>query len=80
MAFNENDVVGFPPANPSPRQIDFASLVQLTDSSKEVPVVYAFGGQAPTMIAIGNGTPFEISSVNGYARMFVEFNPYDWLD
>jgi hypothetical protein len=77
MAYNVNDVIGFP-APTSYRQIDFASLVQDIDSTQEVPVVYAFGGNAPTMISIGNGKPFAVSSNSGYARMFVEFNPYSW--
>lgn len=77
MTYNVNDVIGFPPPSRY-RQIDFASLVELADGTQEVPVVYAFGGNAPTMVSIGDGAPFAISSVTGYARMFVEFSPYYW--
>lgn len=79
MPYSQRDVTGFPPANPGYRQIDFASLVAMADGTQEVPVVYAFGGNAPTMISIGNGKPFAVNSTSGYARMFVEFLPYYWL-
>lgn len=78
MAFNPNDLIGFP-APTQYRQIDFASLVATLDSTQEVPVTYAFGGNAPVMVSIGNGKPFAIASQSGYARMFVEYRPYSWL-
>lgn len=77
MTYNPRDVIGFPPPS-GYREIDFASLVADVDSGPAVPVVYAFGGNAPTLVSIGNGMPFEISSTNGYTRMFVEFDPYSW--
>jgi hypothetical protein len=77
MTYNVRDTVGFPPPS-NFRQISFEALVSYVDPTAEVPVVYAFGGNAPTAISIGNGKPFEISSTSGYARMFVEFDPYSW--
>jgi hypothetical protein len=77
MPYSPQDVIGFPPPS-TYRQIDFASLVAMADGTQEVPVVYAFGGNAPTMVSIGNGTPFAVSANSGYARMFVEFLPYAW--
>lgn len=77
MAYNIKDTIGFP-APVQFKQIDFASLVANVDSTRDVPVVYAFGGNAPTLISIGNGTPFAIGSTSGYTRMFVEFEPYSW--
>lgn len=77
MTYNVRDVIGFPPPS-SYREVPFSSLVAEVDGTVEVPVVYAFGGNAPTMVSIGNGAPFEIASTNGYSRMFVEFNPYSW--
>lgn len=78
MAFNQRDVNGFPPPNPGPRTIDFASLCAEADTSVEVPVAYAFGGNAPTMVSLGDGSPFEISNPDGSARLFVEYEPYAW--
>jgi hypothetical protein len=77
MTYNVRDVTGFPPPSRH-RRVQFSELVAEVDQTVDVPVVYAFGGNAPTAISIGNGNPFEISSINGYARMFVEFNPYSW--
>lgn len=78
MTYNIRDVTGFPPPTPGYREIDFAALVAMADGTQEVPVVYAFGGNAPTMISIGNGNPFAVPNTAGSARLFVEFEPYYW--
>lgn len=78
MAYNSNDVTGFPPAGGDSRRIDFDTLVRMADGTEDVPVAYAFGGAAPTAISIGNGKPFEVSANNVHARVFVEFDPYGW--
>lgn len=68
---------GFPPSNPPPRVIDFASLCEFADGSRDVPVAYNFGGGAPTTIKAEN---VEIETLQaGGRREFVEFDPYAWV-
>jgi hypothetical protein len=78
MTYNVRDDVGFPPPAPTPKVVDWQTLCDMVDGSKDYPVAYSFGGNAPTMISIGKGLPFAISTPFGYARMFVELSPYYW--
>lgn len=86
MTYNVRDV--FPGALP-PRQTDLATLVASLDSSADVPVVYSFGGGAPTSITFGGKVWMEqvFSGPIGItrktttpfsSRLFVEFFPYEW--
>lgn len=89
MAYSIKDVIGFPPPVPSPRTIDWQSLVNMADDSVKYPVTYAFGGNAPTMIPVdeladaqlGPGHSMDTvqeSNPNSYGRMFAEDRPYYW--
>lgn len=68
---------GFPPATPSPRSVLFSALVDNADRTREVPVVYAFGGQAPTTLPVGEAV--QSSRIANATRVFVEFDPYSWM-
>lgn len=70
---------GFPPPAPAPRTISFKSLVEDADGTREVPVTYAFGGQAPTTVPVSEGVQ-EAARPSMAARWFVEMDPYYWLD
>lgn len=85
MAFNPHDI--FPGALPQ-RQVDLQTLCEALDSSEDIPVVYAFGGAAPTAVKL-NGREVLESKFTGAltdkkgvpgctGRAFVEFEPYSW--
>jgi hypothetical protein len=89
MAYSIKDVIGFPPPTRPPRTIDWQSLVNLADDSVKYPIAYAFGGNAPTMIAVdeinavvtGPGHSMDLirdSNPNSYGRMFAESRSYYW--
>lgn len=73
MADNMN---GFPPPSPPWKQVDWNALCEQVDMSRDVPVVYGFGGAAPTTI------PEEAVSIDAIStsgrRLFVEYDPYEW--
>lgn len=84
MAFNPRDV--FPGAQPI-KQIDIATLVEALDPSQEVPVVYSFGGGAPTSLSVNGrevlnaeltGGISNVPSTGAAGRLFVEYRPYGW--
>lgn len=62
------------------RVIDFAALCAMADPSKLVPVGYAFGGQAPDAITLRDGEVIPVSSVINATRVFVEYDPYAWVE
>lgn len=87
--YNPRDV--FPSAMP-PKTIDLATIVEFLDASRDVPVVYYFGGGAPTAITVGGKMwldskftgPIESNrggqpgSPQFPGRLFFEFSPTSW--
>ena len=68
---------GFPPPSPATRTASWAAIVADADQTREVPVTYVFGGQAPTTVPVAQATqPYNAASA---ARVFVEYDPYYWL-
>jgi hypothetical protein len=90
MAYSANDV--FPGPIP-PRVTDIASIVAALAPLNDLPVVYSFGGGAPTSITIEgvDGARLIVDSKfagtfsakpgidNWPGRMFIEFNPVSWM-
>lgn len=90
MTYNPRDV--FPGALP-PKSIDMATLVEAADPSPDVPVVYYFGGGAPSSItfrgrmwldAIYSGSVYtghkgaSPGVANWQGRYFIEYSPTSW--
>ena len=90
MTYNPRDV--FPGALP-PKQTTIAAICEAVDPSPDIPVVYYFGGGAPTAITYGGrmwldavytGTIYTGSKGgrpgvdNWPGRMFIEFSPTSW--
>lgn len=88
--YNPRDV--FPGAL-STKSIDMATICEYLDRSRDIPVVYQFGGGAPTSITVGGrmwmdasfagpiGTPIkggQPGQPNFPGRMFYEFSPTSW--
>lgn len=69
---------GFPPPSHAPRTISFKALVEDADSTREVPVTYAFGGQAPTTVPVV-GSVLTAAEPQAARRWFVEMQPYYWM-
>lgn len=87
--YNPNDV--FPGAQPT-KDIDIKTICDYIDASRDVPVVYYFGGGAPTSISMGGRMWLDAKftgpvndnkggqpgSPQFPGRMFYEFSPTSW--
>lgn len=90
MPYNPRDV--FPGALP-PKMVDLGAIVEAIDPSPDVPVVYYFGGGAPTAITHGGRMWLDAKFTGGIysgmkggvpgtanwpGRVFVEYSPTSW--
>lgn len=83
MVYSIRDVIGFPPPNEPMRVMDWQTICDMADASIDVPIVYAFGGNAPTTVKLVNGAyssadTMGMSKTLGSARVFQELRPYYW--
>lgn len=76
MSYSERDArIASPPE--ASKEVDWQTLCDMVDSTQDVMVAYAFGGSAPTVVKLGNGTELARSNPTDYRRMFVEYYPYE---
>lgn len=90
MPYNPRDV--FPGALP-PKAVDLGAIVEAIDPSPDVPVVYYFGGGAPTAITHGGRMWLDAKftgsvysglkggvpgTANWPGRIFIEYSPTSW--
>jgi hypothetical protein len=83
VTYNIRDVIGFPPPSDPTKTIDWQSICDNLDRSRELPVVYSFGGNAPTTVNMVNGLMSSMNEMGQSSRfgtrIFVEYTPYYWM-
>lgn len=77
MPYSDRDARIAPPA-PASQEVDWQTLCDMVDSTQDVMVAYAFGGAAPSVVKLGNGSELARSNPLDYRRMFVEWYPFGW--